>query len=406
MPEIYKLPNGMKAIRCHVPSSHIVHCALMIKCGGRDEPAGKSGIAHFIEHTFFKGTRKRSSRQIINYLEEKGGELNAYTTKEETCIHASVMKKELPKASDIISDILLNATFPSDELEKEKQVVIDEIHAYEDTPYEQIYDDFEGILFHQHPMGNPILGKEEHIRSFTRKDIVSFMKSKYCPENMLWIVSGDVTEKEVKDTAQLFAGFKQDGKLQRKKPLTPKLKFAVKKKAVSQYHFIMGSKAYAFSDKHRFAMALLNNILGGPGMNSRLNLNIREKYGYTYTIESGYHAFSDTGIFHIYFATDKKYFEKTQLLVFRELQKLVEEEMTPRSLKKYKDQFCGQLLMAQENKLNVMLGMGRSALLTGSIPELEAILAGINAITVEEIKWVAEKMLNPDKMSRLIYEPQ
>jgi predicted Zn-dependent peptidase len=406
MPDIYQLPGGMKAMRLFVPDSHVVHCALMINCGGRDEPDKKSGLAHFIEHTFFKGTKKRTSRQILNSLEEHGGELNAYTTKEETCLHASVMKQHFNKAADLIADIFLNATFPVNEIEKEKKVIVDEIHAYEDTPYEQIYDDFEGILFSNHPLGNPILGVEQHISSFSQNDITDFIKTRYSLQNMVWIVAGNVTEEEVRKTAQLFLTGKRNGKLKRSVPRSKKIISTTKKKPVSQFHLITGRKGYSFTDEKRFTLSLLNNVLGGPGMNSRLNMNIREKYGYTYTIESGYHAFSDTGTFHIYFATDKKYFEKTQLLVEREMKRLAEEQLSTRQLEKYKQQLCGQLFMAQENKLNVMLGMARSVLVTGAVPPLDVLINKIQSVNMTMFKNVAEEMLDPKALSTLIYEPE
>ncbi|MEP7265660.1 MAG: pitrilysin family protein [Bacteroidota bacterium] len=406
MPDIYQLKNGMKAIRYYVPDSPVVHCALMINCGARDEPANKTGLAHFIEHTFFKGTKNRTSRQILNSLEISGGELNAYTTKEETCLHASVIKEHLWQASDVISDIFLNATFPVRELEKEKKVILDEIHAYEDMPYEQIYDDFENVLFKNHPLGNSILGKEKHIQTFTQKDILHFMKTRYSMQNIVWIVAGDVDEKSVLKTAALFNKGKASGKLKRASPVKRNKIIQLEKKPISQYHYISGKKGYAFDHPNRFALSLLNNVLGGPGMNSRLNMNIREKYGFTYTIESGYHAFSDTGIFHLYFATDKKYFEKTKQLVAKELTKLAEEKITERKLNQYKQQLCGQIIMAQENKLNVMLGMGRSALLKGRIPALEELIERIQTITVSKFKSVADEMLDPASMTTLIFEPE
>jgi predicted Zn-dependent peptidase len=203
MPEILQLKNGLRAIHYYIPDSPVVHCGIMVNCGGRDEPKSKAGLAHFIEHIFFKGTKKRSSRQILNSLEVLG---------EETCIHASIMKQHLPKAADVIADIFLNATFPARELEKEKKVILDEIHAYEDIPYEQIYDDFECVLFKNHPLGNPILGKENDIKSFTQKDVRNFIQERYHLNNTVWMVAGSITKEEVLQTAALFYGAKNKGK--------------------------------------------------------------------------------------------------------------------------------------------------------------------------------------------------
>ena len=390
-----------------LPESPVTHCGLMIKAGARDEPVSKTGLAHFIEHILFKGTRKRKAYHILNSLEIIGGELNAYTTKEETCIHASVMNRYTDRATELISDIIYNSTFPVKELEKEKKVIIDEIHAYEDMPYEQIFEDFEAILFNNHPLGNSILGKEQHIKSYSQKDVLKFIKGAYNEKNMVWVMAGPASESEVlKQANRFFTKIKFNGIINRLKPITNRQKSVVFKKPNSQYHFIAGKRAYPFTHSNRFTLILLNNILGGPGMNSRLSMNIREKYGYTYTIESGYHALSDTGIFHIYFATEQQYFEKVKKLVFQEIEKMMNEKMSERRLNQYKQQLIGQITMSQENKLNVMLALAKNSLYFSKILSLEEIIEKINNISISQYEKVGLDILNSKNMSTLIYEPE
>ena len=405
-PRIHHLNGGINVIHYPIPDSPVTHCALMIKAGARDESSDKTGIAHFIEHILFKGTTKRKSYHILNSLEIVGGELNAYTTKEETCIHASVMNRYTDRAAELIADIIYNSTFPLKEIEKEKKVIVDEIHAYEDMPYEQIFEDFEGILFKNHALGNSILGSEKHISSFTQKDVLKFIGNAYNESNMVWVIAGSMSESAVIHMAEkYFSKKKYKGHIKRIKPSAIRSTESIIKKPNSQYHFITGQRAYSLKHENRFALILLNNILGGPGMNSRLSMNIREKYGFTYSIESGYHALSDTGIFHIYFATEKMHFEKTKSLVFKELDKMMNEKLSERRFNQHKQQLIGQINMSQENKLNVMLAMAKSVFYFKHILTLEEITETINAISQSQFRQVAGEMLDASKMSTLIYEP-
>ena len=317
------------------------------------------------------------------------------------------MNKYTDRATELISDIIYNSTFPIKELEKEKKVIIDEIHAYEDMPYEQIFEDFEGILFNNHPLGNSILGKEQHIKSYLQKDVLKFIKGAYNEKNMVWVMAGPAREEDVlKQANKFFTKIKFNGNLNRLKPIANRPKAIVLKKPNSQYHFVAGKRAYPFTHANRFTLILLNNILGGPGMNSRLSMNIREKYGYTYTIESGYHALSDTGIFHIYFATEQQYFDKVRKLVFKELDKMKNEKMNERRLNQYKQQLIGQITMSQENKLNVMLALAKYSLYFNKILSLAEIIEKINNISIIQYENVAQEILNANNMSTLIYEPE
>ncbi len=402
-----KLKNGVKVLYNHDDKCVVTHCALMLGSGTRDESTGKEGLAHFIEHTLFKGTKKRKAYHILNCLETVGGELNAYTTKEETCLHATVMNQDLERAAELISDIVFNANFPEKELQKEKDVVIDEIHAYEDTPYEQIYDDFETLVFKGHTLGHPILGTVESVQNFKRKDILEYIKRQYHDGEMIFAVGGGVGKEKVMQIAEKYfsKGSRKSISVKRKLFKANKSVHLSAVKNTNQIHYITGCPAFSLSDKNRYTLILLNNILGGPGMNSKLNLNIREKFGYTYTIESGYHAYSDTGLFHIYFATDKKNFSKVRQLLDKELLKLIEQPMSERQFAQYKKQLIGQIVISQENRLNLLLGMAKSMLYFNKTFSLKEVSANIENISLADFIKVAKSILNSKHHSSLTYLP-
>ncbi|HQV01361.1 MAG TPA: pitrilysin family protein, partial [Bacteroidia bacterium] len=305
--QTHTFKNGIKLI-FQFNDSFVGHSAILVNAGTRDENTDKEGLAHFIEHVLFKGTKKRKSIHILNRLEVVGGELNAYTTKEETCIHASYLTPYFERAMELMIDIVFNAVFPPKEIIKEQEVVIDEIRTYLDTPAEQIFDDFESQVFAKHPLGSHVLGTIESVSAFTQKDISHFTKQNYTTDKMVISVVGNYQFETVVATIEKHLHTIKATTTTVKRNAFTKYKptQVIVKKATEQAHFILGGKAYSFKDKQRIELVLLNNILGGPGMNSRLNLSIREKYGYTYNIESNYNAYSDTGIFSLYLATDKK----------------------------------------------------------------------------------------------------
>jgi predicted Zn-dependent peptidase len=406
--QIHTLPNGLRVLYEHHPTSQVTHVALMMKSGTRDEEEGKEGLAHFIEHSLFKGTTKRKSFHILNRLEVVGGDLNAYTTKEETCLHASIMDKHLERAVELIADIAFNSIFPEKEIEKEKDVIVDEILSYQDTPYEQIFDDFETQIFKGHPLGHPILGTENAIRKFKRKHLIDFIKRTYHPQNMVLSVSGNAGLEEIVRLAEQYFLVKGSKVSPTNRTTFKNYKKVdvIQERSVNQVHFLSGTTAYSLNHPSRYTMVLLNNLLGGPGMNSRLNLNVREKYGFTYTIESGYHTYSDTGVFYYYFATDQKHFEKTKQLAEKELTKLMDQPITAKVFNQYKEQLLGQILMAQENRLSVMLSKSKSLLIFGKIITLDEILDKVRVITSNDIKLVAEEIFDPRKRSQLIYQPK
>jgi len=401
------LPNGLCILHEHVPQSLVVHCGLLIGAGTRDENNGQEGLAHFIEHCLFKGTRKRKSYHILNRLEVVGGELNAYTTKEETCLHASVIPGYFERAVELITDLAFHSIFPEKELEKEKDVIVDEISAYLDTPYEQIFDDFEGMVYQGHPLGHPILGRESSIRAFKRKDLVEFIRHNYSPTRMVFAVSGPMSFDEAVSCCERYLDMGRRSTFKHvRKPVRRYSPVAItQKRNVSQAHYIAGRPSYGLRHPHRFAMVLLNNLLGGPGMNARLNLHIREKYGITYTIETGYHTYTDNGIFHLYFATDEKNVEKTLRLAEKEFSMLMDKPISDRQLKQYKEQLIGQIRLAQENRLSVLLSMAKSRLNLGRILPLEEITAAIQEVTPAVIRQVAADMLSVEGRTVLMYSP-
>ena len=407
--ELHTLPNGLRVLLLHYPDQPVTHCGLLTGTGTRDEPEGQEGLAHFIEHCLFKGTARRKSFHILNRLEVVGGELNAYTTKEETCVHASVLKPHLERALELISDVVFNSVFPEKEIEKEKDVIIDEIHSYRDTPYEQIFDDFENIVFKGHPLGTPILGTEESIRKFRRQNLVSFVHSRYKPERMILMISGNHTAADINELAMRYFNVKSS----RSKTLQDRSAYRNYRKRsvtdprnISQVHFITGRTAYSLHHPKRYNLVLLNNILGGPGMNSRLNLNIREKYGYTYTIESGYHAYSDGGILHVYFATDSRNFRKVKELVIKEFAALCNKPLHTRVFRQYQEQLAGQIALAQENRLSMMLSVGKALLTFNRVVLPPEILERLKMVSPQDLLETAREFLGTENASELIYAPQ
>lgn len=405
--EVILLPSGLQVVLVNGPGNGVAHCGLLIGAGTREESKGQEGLAHFIEHCLFKGTKRRKSYHILNRLESVGGELNAYTTKEETCLHASIMEKHLDRALELISDIAFHSTFPVREIEKEKDVIVDEIHSYEDAPYEQIFDDFEGVLFRGHPLGHPILGFEESVRSFRQKDLREYTATHYIPGKMVLSVSSGLDRKVlIKRIENHFGSLRKKSVVSTRKPvLRYKASSQEVQKQTSQLHHISGRPAYGLRHPDRYGMVLLNNLLGGPGMNSLLNLNIRERYGYAYTVESGYHTYTDGGIFHVYFATDPKHHKKTLELVNKELNRLADKPISETRIRQYKEQLIGQIRLAQENRLSVLLAMSKSQLNLGHVVPLDEIFARIQSVTTADLKRIAQEMFNPAGSSTLTYVP-
>jgi predicted Zn-dependent peptidase len=405
--QIHQFSNGLRLIHQHINSDSVVaHLGLIINVGSRDELKKETGLAHFIEHVIFKGTKKRKAYHILSRLEDVGGEINAYTSKEETVIQTAFLHQHYERSIELIADIITNSTFPQKELDKEKEVVIDEINYYKDTPSEQIFDDFDQLLFPNHPLGNNILGTKAKVRKYTQEDVLYFVKKHYKAGEMVISSIGNIEFEKLihlieKHFYHLPAG-NQDKK--RKSPDAYQKVEINKKRRVYQAHCIIGNRAYHLQDEKRVAFSLLNNYLGGPGLNSRLNLGIREKHGFTYNLESNYTALSDTGHFSIYLGTDPLYLNKTIELVHKELTNLRDKKLGPQQLRKAQQQLIGQIAISEESNANIMVNNGRSLLSYGKVSNMKQIQDKIQGITAESVQEVAQEIFNPDYLSMLIYQ--
>ncbi|MFP4557708.1 MAG: M16 family metallopeptidase [Bacteroidales bacterium] len=403
--ESYTLNNGIKIVHLRT-ASPVAYCCMMINAGTRDELDNEHGIAHFIEHVIFKGTKRRKAYHIMNRLDDVGGELNAYTSKEETVVNATFLKEDYHRAVELLYDILFRSTFPEKELIKEKEVVLDEINSYKDSPSELIFDDFDELVYPNHPFGRNILGTKKHIRKFSRNDIKSFMQRNYNTDQMVFCSLGNIPMSRVVRLAERYFGtIPPNLRLHDRKPVSitePKVKEVNKR--TYQKHCIIGCRAYSLEHPKRIAMHLLNNILGGPGQNSRLNMSLRERSGYAYNVESSYTPFSDTGLFSIYFATDKVNFLKSLELVHHELEKARSVQLGVQQLVKAKRQLVGQLAIASENSEALMLNIARSYLFFDSFEDLQVVNNKIESIPASELQAIANDVLDSAKLSTLIFK--
>lgn len=404
--QIYSLPNGIRLL--HKPFiSSISHACILMNAGSRDEPRGKDGLAHFIEHLLFKRTQKRSTNQILNRLETVGGDLNAYTTKEYTCIHASFLNPHLERTLELFEDLVFHSVFPEEELKKEKSVILDEIASYEDQPEEAIYDDFEDLIFKNDALGRNILGTEESVSALSKADIRSFIEQNHNTSEIIIGVIGNYSAKGLdKLLKKLFGGIPEnDSQKNRTTPVSYFPETQKLGKQIAQSHCVIGSRAYSIYHPDKTALLLLNNILGGTGMSSRLNLQIREKYGIAYTIESGYTPLSDTGIFSIYFGTDPEKMPKALKLIHKELRSLRENKLGAMQLHQAKKKFIGQIALGEENRMSLIISMCKSLLDYGKADTLEEIFKKIDAVTAEQILKAANETFSPEQLSMLLFEP-
>jgi len=405
--EIFELRNGIRVVHRQVDRP-VAHCGLMIMAGSRDEYPEEEGLAHFIEHVLFKGTKKRKAFHILSRMEDAGGELNAYTDKETTVIYSSFLETDYKRAIDLIFDIGFHSIFPEKEIEKEKEVIIDEINSYKDSPSELIFDDFEEALFPGHSLGMNILGTPEKVKRFSRKDILNFILREYGNNRMVFSSVGNISSKKLKQQLEK-ATEHLVGKTSKHNRVAPPLytpRRIEMEKSNFQTHAVIGTRSYPAGHKKSRTLHLLNNILGGPGMNSRLNLNIREKYGFTYNIESFYNPYSDTGVFGIYAGTDPGTIGKTLKLIDKELKKLREVKLGSMQLTKAKRQILGQIAMGQENNASLMLALGKSLLVFDRVDTFDEILDKIEGISAEDLQDVANEILAPQQMSSIVYKPQ
>jgi len=399
------LDNGIKIVHGRTDSP-VAYACIMVNVGTRDELDNEHGIAHFIEHVIFKGTKRRKAYHIMSRLEDVGGELNAYTTKEETVVHATFLKEDYHRSIELLYDIVFRSTFPEKELEKEKEVILDEINSYKDSPSELIFDDFEELIYPNHPFGRNILGTKKHLKRFTKASIQSFMGRTYNTDQIVYCSIGNIPFSRVVKLANRYFGTVSENHRQFSRTTIPASnpKTSIVNKGTFQKHCMIGCRTYDLYHPNRIGMFLLNNILGGPGQNSRLNLSLRERSGYAYNVESSYTPYSDTGIFSIYFGTDKANLEKSLGVVHAELDSIQKVKLGVQQLSKAKRQLLGQLAISSENTESLMLNVARSYLNYQSFDGFDKVFAKVESISAAELIEIANEVLNLKNLSTLIYK--
>ena len=429
----YTLDNGLRII--HLPSdSKVVYCGYQINAGTRNEEPGEEGLAHFCEHVTFKGTERRKAWHILNCLESVGGDLNAYTNKEGTVYYSAILKEHIARAVDLLTDIVFHSVYPQAEIDKEVEVICDEIESYNDSPAELIYDEFENIIFKGSPLGHNILGTAEQVRSFKTEDALRFTRKLYRPDNAIFFAYGDIDFKKLvkllktlnmehgtlnfmnsktseTPTAEMEAGDAnhkvQSSKFKvQSKEVQSKVEgqTIVMQKNTHQAHVMIGTRAYDVNDSRRMPLYLLNNMLGGPGMNAKLNLALREHNGLVYTVESTMAAYGDTGIWSIYFGCDEHDVKRCLRLVRKELDKFMQKPLSEAQLKAAKKQIKGQVGVACDNRENFALDFGKSFLHYGWEKNVDRLYEQVDEITAEQIQAVAKELFDKDRLTTLIFK--
>jgi predicted Zn-dependent peptidase len=406
--KIITLSNGIRVVHQHLATTKIVHCGILLDIGSRDENTENQGIAHFWEHMAFKGTKRRKALQILSSLDAIGGELNAYTDKEKVVFYASVRDEYFERAADVLSDITFNSIFPDKQIEKERGVILEEMAMYHDSPDDSLQDEFEAVVYGNHPMGMNILGRPETVKSFRKKDFVSFVKNHMSTDRIVFSVVGNISSQELERVVKNYIEVipRQKASAKRKKFHYYKPDEAVIRRTVKQAKCAIGSDAYPINHENRIPLFLLVNMLGGPGMNSRLNLALREKYGFVYSIDAHYIPYTDTGMFAVFFGTEPKQLDKCISLVKKELNRFSEKPLNARQLASAKEQIKGQLALAEENNLSLMLMLGRSVLDLGKVPTLDEIYSTIDETTASKLFKIAREIFDERNLSYLIMEPE
>ncbi len=401
----YTLKNGIRVIH-QFTDSPVGHLGILINTGSRDEEEDEHGLAHFIEHSVFKGTKKRKAFHVLSRIEDVGGELNAYTTKEETTLYSTFLAEFYERAAELLADILFNSTYPEKEINREKEVIAEEINSYKDSPSELIFDEFEELVFDGHPIARNILGTTKNINRFNRDSILRFIKNNYHTNQMVISSVGKIDfEKLIKIIEKYF------GEVEEKNREKGRERFELYVSGerflemdTFQTHCVLGNIAFDITHPKRNVMVLLNNLLGGQSMNSRLNLALRERKGMAYNIESNYTAYSDTGLFNVYFGTDKENFDKAYNLVLKEFKLLRDKKLGAVQLSKAKKQLIGQIAISTESREDLMLTIGKSYLLYNKVDPLRIIFQKIEKITADELLEVANVILDEKNLSRLVYQ--
>jgi predicted Zn-dependent peptidase len=399
MVQTHTLTNGLRIIHRTSPSG-ISHCGIAVNTGTRDELPGEHGMAHFTEHMLFKGTQKRKAHHIAGRMEDVGGELNAYTAKEETFIYAVFPGEYLSRAMELLSDIIFHSLYPDRQIEREREVIIDEILSYGDSPSEQIYDDFENIAFAGHDLGRYILGDRDTLQTFTSEKIKHFVERQYRPDGMIFFSSGETPFPTVARLAEKFFASGPNPPdsastiRQRTPPAIPVPSKTEMRKGTSQTHVITGWRTFDMHHPHKYALYMINHLLGDGSLNSRLNASLRERHGLVYSVESNLTLYSDAGLFTVYFASDPKFREKCLRLAGREIERIVQTELTPTQLMRIKRQWKGQMGIAAENHENSTLGMAKAFLHFDRYTPLNTLFSRIDRITPQEIREVAGEIFS------------
>ena len=411
----YTLDNGLRII--HLPSdSKVVYCGYQINAGTRDEEPGEEGLAHFCEHVTFKGTERRKAWHILNCLESVGGDLNAYTNKEGTVYYAAILKEHIARAVDLLSDIVFHSTYPQQEIDKEVEVICDEIESYNDSPAELIYDEFENILFKGNSLGHNILGTAEQVRQFTTEDALRFTRKLYRPDNAVFFAYGDIDFKKLVTLLKRSVGSeelrvkneefnsREEERMKGEESNSPKGQTIVMEKHTHQAHVMIGTQAYDVHDDRRMPLYLLNNILGGPGMNAKLNLALREHNGLVYTVESTMVAYGDTGTWSIYFGCDEHDVKRCLRLVRKELDKFIEKPLSDAQLRAAKKQVEGRIGVSCDDRENVALDFGKSFLHYGWEKNVDRLYEQVDAITAQQMQAVAQELFDEHRLTTLIFK--
>ena len=398
------LPNGIRLIH-REKQGEIAHLVLMVETGTRDELAHENGLAHFVEHTIFKGTKSRKAYHILSCLDNVGGDLNAFTTKEETCIQATFLKQHYKRSLELFADIAFHSTFPENELAKEKEVILDEINSYLDSPSDEIYDLFEEMVFKGHPLSRNILGTTALVKGFHQQDILDFMAHNYSTDQMILASVGGISFKEFEHLAMKYFGEQPAHLINKKREAFNGYVAGNRVETRNNHlsHCMIGGLAPEFSSPLRMPIVMLNNILGGPAMSSRLGLNIREKYGFAYSIESQYTAYSDTGLISVYMGVDPDSLEKAIGLVHKELEKLCTQKLGTLQLHHAKQQLIGQVALSYESGMNELLSATRSLLMGEPIEYMDDIIRNIEAVTASDILEMANRVFDRSQLSQIVF---
>lgn len=405
----HTLPNGMRIIH-HPSPSPVVYLGIAVGAGTRHEAVGQEGLAHFCEHLSFKGTARRTAVQVINSIEGIGGELNAFTNKEDTVYYCAVHRRHVRRAVDVLCDIVFASQYPQQEVEKECEVVCDEIESYEDSPADLIFDDIENVLFAGHPLGHNILGTAERVRSFCSDDVRCFTSSHYRPDNSVFFASGDVDFAQLcRLTEQAAAAYRPHEPHEPYEPhefYQPHGPHApiIRHRGTHQAHVMLGTRAFCADDPRRWALFLLNNIVGGPGLNSRLSMSLRERRALVYSVDSSMVAYSDTGLWCVYFGCDPADVKRCLRLVRTELDRLADRPLSDRQLRAAKEQIEGQLTIAADNREQFVIDVAKTYLHHGTERQLDDIIAHISALTPADLQQVAQHLFRPDGITTLIYQ--